>query len=195
MGGLSLLSGAAGGLGLVSGLMGLSGANSSADGTLLGGQIASQGALQAGQADRDAAYYKAAGLRQYAQAERAGGQRDFFNIQDKVKDMQSTLVARAAASGGGVTDPTVMALSDQIEERGSLAALTEMWKGQDRARGLVDSARGAEMSGDAALRGAELRSKGILLESESKASATKTAGWASLLNGGATMFDRFGKNR
>ncbi len=194
MGGLSLITAAAGGLNLASGVLGIQGANKSADGTLLGGQMAAEGARAAGKAERDSLYYKAAGLRQNAQSERAASQSDAFRVQDKTSDLQSTLRARAAASGGA-TDPTVLALSDQIETQGTLGALTEMWKGEDRARGLVDSARGAEMTGDAALTGSELRARGIIQESESKASATRTAGWASLLDKGSSMFDRFGKNR
>jgi hypothetical protein len=194
MAALSLFSAAAGGLNVGSGILGLVGANNSADGTLLGGKMAAEGALQAGQAERDSLYYKAAGLRQNAQSERVGGQSDMFNVQRKTNDLQSTLRARAAASGGA-TDPTVLALSDQIETQGTLDALTEMWKGEDRARGLVDQARGAEMSGDAALTGSQLRARGIVTEAESKAAATKTAGYANLLDKASSMFDRFGKGR
>jgi hypothetical protein len=193
MGGLSLFSGAAGGLGLASGALGLNGAYSSAEGTLLGGSIAAQGALDAGSAERTSAYYKAAGLRQSAQGERAGAQVDTNNLLLKRDNLQSTLRARAAASGGGVADPTVVALSDQVEKQGTLSALTEMWKGEDRARGLVDSARGAEMTGDAAYTAAGLRARGIQTEAQSKADAAVTSGWASLLDKGSSMFDRFGR--
>jgi hypothetical protein len=190
MGALSAISG---GLGLASGALGLSGAYSSAEGTLLGSSIAAQGALDAGNAERTAAYYKAAGLRQNAQAERAGSQVDTFNLLKKRDDLQSTLQARAAASGGGATDPTVLALSDQVEKQGTLSALTEMWKGEDRARGLVDQARGAEMTGDASYDAAGLRARGIQVEGQSKADAAITSGYANLLDKGSTMFDRFGK--
>lgn len=189
MGALSAISG---GLGLASGALGLFGAYKSADGTILGGNIASQGALAAGQAEHDADYYKAAGLRINAQGERAGAQSDAFNVQRKTADLQSTLRARAAADGGGVADPTVVALSDQLQTAGSLSALTEMWKGEDKARNLVDSARGAEMSGDAALTGASYKSAGILTEARSRADAAITSGYANLLDKGSTMFDRFG---
>jgi len=193
MSGLSAFAGLAGGLNAASGVLGLTGAYDSANGTLLGGSIAAQGALEAGAAERTAAYYKAAGLRQQAQAERAGGQSDAFALDRKTNDIQSTLRARAAASGGGVADPTVVALSDQIETQGTLGALTEMWKGQDRARGLVDQARGSEMTGDAAFTAAGLRARGIQTEAQSKADAQITSGWTSLLDKGSSMFDRFGK--
>ncbi len=170
----------------------MSGARSSAESSLLGGSIASEGALAAGRAARDAAYYRAAGLRQNAQEERAAGQRDAFGVQTKKTDLQSTLRARAAASGGA-TDPTVMALSDQIETAGSVGALTEMYKGENRARGLTDSARGEEMSGDAALTGAGYRSRGALVEAEGRATGSMYQGYASLLNGASSMFDRFGR--
>ncbi len=180
---------ASGVTGLASGFLGMAGAKSAAENSLLGGQIASQGALQAGQAAREAAYYRAAGLRQNAQEERAAGQRDMFNVQTKTKDIQSTLRARAAASGGGATDPTIMALQDQIETAGSVGALTEMYKGENRARGLVDSARGEEISGDAALTGANYRSQGA----KGRASGAMNSGYASLLSGASSMFDKFGK--
>lgn len=189
MSGLELLSA---GASAVSGVIGLTGAYDSANGTLLGGKIAAQGALDAGAAERTAAYYKAAGLRQSAQAERAGAQVDTFNVLRKRDDLQSTLQARAAASGGGA-DPTVVALADQIETQGTLSALTEMWKGEDRARGLNDQARGAEMTGDAAYEAAGLRAKGIQIEAQNKSDAAVTAGWSSLLDKGSSMFDRFGE--
>lgn len=178
--------------GIASAGVGLAGAYKTADSTLLGGSIASQGALAAGQAEHDADYYKAAGLRINAQAARASGQSDAINVERKTADLQSTLRARAAASGGGVTDPTVLALSDQVEKQGTLSALTEMWKGEDQARNLTDSATGAEMSGDAALKGAGYKAQGITIDAQSRADAGVTAGYANLLDKGSTMFDRFG---
>lgn len=190
---LAMVAGVVGGVtSLASGVIGMSGARSAAESSLLGGQLASQGALQAGVAARDAAYYRAAGLRQNAQEERAAGQRDAIGVQTKKKDLQSTLRAKAAASGGAA-DPTVMALSDQIETAGSVGALTEMYKGENRARGLVDSARGEEISGDAALTGAGYRAQGATIEAQGRATGSMYQGYASMLNGASSMFDRFGR--
>src|SRR5262249_40935198 len=63
----------------------------------------------------------------------------------------SKLQAQAAASGGGATDPTVVNLGERIAGRGELGALMETYKGESKARGLLDQAALARMSAAADL--------------------------------------------
>jgi hypothetical protein len=53
--------------------------------------------------------------------------------RDEVADVLSTLQARAAASGGGATNPTVFSLIKQITERGEEGAQSEIRAGRQRA--------------------------------------------------------------
>lgn len=51
--------------------------------------------------------------------------------------MHSRAVALAAASGGGVDDPTVVKLLGDINAEGEYRVMSRLWAGQDRAEGLL----------------------------------------------------------
>jgi hypothetical protein len=114
-----------------------------AAGTIMGGNAAAD----AGKAQQQAQYFKAAQEEQAAQESRAAV------ALDKDREgrlLQSTLQARAAAGGGGASDPTIVNLAGGIAGRSEFESLLEMYKGENRARGLEDSAVGSRLSGDAA---------------------------------------------
>ena len=118
----------------------------SAAGTLMGGNAAAQ----AGQSQKDAQYFKAAQEEQAAQESRAAAQRGSLDKARESRLLLSKLQANAAASGGGASDPTVLDLAGGIAGRGEYESLMEMYKGENRARGLEDQAIGSRLSGDAA---------------------------------------------
>jgi hypothetical protein len=118
-----------------------------AAGTLMGGDAAAD----AGKSQRDAQYFKAAQEEQAAQESRAAAQRVSLDKAREGRLLNSKLQARAAASGGGASDPTILDLAGGIAGRSEYESLLEMYKGENRARGLEDSAVGSRMSGDAAL--------------------------------------------
>lgn len=180
-----ILSGAAG-------LVGYQGAQDAANATLLGSQTAAAGAELQGEAARNAAVYRAAQLRRNAQLARAGAQGDAFEVQRQTDALQSTLRARAAASGGGVSDPTVVALAGQIAQRGALGALTSMFKGETEATGLEDTAKAAEYTGQAEYQGSQIKAAGLRAEGEMRAESQRKQGVETLLSAGSTMFGRFG---
>ena len=125
----------------------------SAAGTIAGGNAAAA----AGQSQQQALEFRAKQEDQAAQESRAVAQRQAIESRHKGELLQSTLQARAAAGGGGADDPTVLELGGNIAQRSEYDALFDMYKGENRARGLQDSAIGSRMSGDAAL--AEGRAK------------------------------------
>jgi hypothetical protein len=160
--------------------MGLVGSAVSGAGTILGGfgrasadEANAQGALYAGQTGQQGAYFKAAAQEQgglFAQQEaefqalqldqaagdaRAEAQRAAMEERHNAKLALSTLVARAASSGGG-TGGTVEKLASNIAERGEYQALLDVYTGENRARGLEDQATGARVSGAAAKYGADV---------------------------------------
>lgn len=118
----------------------------SAAGTLMGGSAAAA----AGQSAQQAQYFKAAQEEQAAQESRAASQRISLDKAREGRLLNSKLQANAAASGGGASDPTIVDLAQGIAGRSEYDSLLEMYKGENRGRGLEDSAIGSRLSGDAA---------------------------------------------
>lgn len=141
-------------------LAGMAGTASSMKQTRLAGALAQQGAAFEGQAAVDSANYRATQLRQQAQEARAGQQRVALETRRKGGLVQSTLRARAAASGAGATDQTVLGLGEQIAGRTEYESLLEMYKGENAARGMEDAANAAIYQGDVAKRGSEYKAAG-----------------------------------
>ena len=146
----------------------LAGASSAATaaGTIAGGRAAQQAGLFAQQA----ADFRAQQEDQAAQESRASAQRSAFDKQRQARLLQSKLQARAAASGGGADDPTILGLAGDIAGRGEYEAFLDLFKGENRARGLEDSAIASRMSGlasrtegDARRRAANLSAAGTII--------------------------------
>lgn len=118
----------------------------SAGGTLIGGAAAAD----AGASSQQASYFKAAQEDQAAQESRASSQRDSLEKGRQTQLALSTLQARSAAGGGSASDPGVLNLAGDISGRGEYQSLLDMYKGENRARGLEDQAIGSRLTGDAA---------------------------------------------
>ena len=140
------------------------GAGISAMGTIAAGNAAAQ----AGEAGQASQYYRAKQEEMAATESRASAQRSAFEQRRKGKFLLSTLQARAAASGGGADDETVLDLAGDIAGRSEYDALFDMYRGENRARGYQDAAVGSRMTGDAA------RAEGIAKKKASRLSAIGT---------------------
>lgn len=125
----------------------LVGGGLSAAGTIAGGGAAAA----AGRSGQQASYFRAAQEDQQAQESRAASQRDALEKNRQTGLLLSKLQANAAGSGGGASDPGVLTLAGDIAGKGEYQELMNMFKGENRARGLEDSAIGSRMTGDAAL--------------------------------------------
>lgn len=100
------------------------------------GQISSgNAAAAAGQSEQQASDYSALVLTQQAGQVRAVSQAKAINSNLQTAYVQSTVRARAAASGGSATDPTVVNLQGQIGARGQYSALAALYTGEEEARG------------------------------------------------------------
>lgn len=150
----------------------------SAAGTIAGGDAA----LAAGQSTQQAYEYRAKQEEQAAQESRASAQRVALDKQRQGRLLLSTLQARAAAGGGGAADPTILNLGGDIAGRSEYDALLEMYKGENRARGLEDSATASRMSGDAAL-----------AEGEAKRKASQLSAIGTIIGGAGSMFGTYSK--
>ncbi len=99
--------------------------------------------LQAGKAAQEAALARQAALehqakqaRQNAGQERAASQRASKEQRRQAQLVESRALAVAAASGAGAADPTVENILGGIGAEGEFRALSELFIGEERARGL-----------------------------------------------------------
>ena len=99
--------------------------------------------------------YEATQLRQDAIETRAAAQREAYEKRHVGKLALSTLIARAASSGGG-TGGNVTKLAERIAERSEYLALSEMFSGESRARRMEDQATATMISAAAKKYGANV---------------------------------------
>ena len=150
----------------------------SAAGTIAGGDAAAT----AGQSGKNAMEFRALQEEQAANESRAGGQRLALEKGREARFLQSKLQASAAASGGGATDPGILDLTGDIAARGEYESLFEMFKGENRARGLEDQAMGSRMTGEA-----------LLAEGEAKRRASRLSALGTILGSGGSMYGQYNK--
>lgn len=117
-------------------------------GSVLGGL----GAMQAGKAANVNAKFQAAQLEQQAGQERASSQRVALEERRRAKITASNAQAAAAASGGSATDPTVLNITGDIAKQGEYNALSALFEGEEKARGLGLQASSTRMEGKQAKR-------------------------------------------
>lgn len=151
--------------------------------------------LSAGKAEQQAANSRAAALEhqakqteQAAGQERAASQRASSEQRRQARLVESQAIARAAASGAGVADPTVENILGEIGQEGEFRALSELFIGEERARGLETQAAGNVFEA------AQQRTAGAvaLSSSRTKAFAQGLAGGTNLVPLSST---RTGKTR
>jgi hypothetical protein len=155
-----------------------------AGGTILSaaGQIQAGNAAAAyGQSQQQAANYSAAVLDTQAGQERASSQRSAEIIRRNATLANSAVTARAAASGGGVTNPTVTNIEGRIAGMGEYNALSALYSGEERARGEENQATLDRYTGQAELQAGK-----------AKQSASQIGAFASILSGGSSLYTKYG---
>ena len=73
------------------------------------------------------------------------------------------VTAIAAASGGGVENPTVLSLLEDTEAQGDYNTRAQLYSGSQRAEGLNLKAKSARMSGKAAQKGGYFSAAGNII--------------------------------
>jgi hypothetical protein len=116
--------------------------------------------------------FQAVQLDQNAGQSRAAGQREATEQRRQARLANSRL--RALAGGGGA-DPTIVRLSQDIAGEGELRALTAMYEGEERARGMETAATAKRMGGASAAQAGNIRSFGTIL------------------GGGSSLYDKYGQ--
>lgn len=157
--------------------------------TVAGTALSAKGARDAGAAERvagerrqAAAAFEAEQLRQKAGQEIAASQRAALEETRKADLVQSRAIALAAASGAGVSDPTVVSLLARNKGEGAYRAAVALYEGEDRARTLRLNAQTRDYEG-----------RGALEAGLAREAASRTAGTASMLRGASSLYDRYGR--
>lgn len=128
--------------------------------------------------------HQATQARQVAGQVRASSQRGAAEQRRLARFAESTALARAAASGAGAADPTVENILGDIGAEGEFRALSELFMGEERARGLETAAdlkifEGAQelIAGDFAEKmGRRIATQKLLAGAANVASAGTTGG-------------------
>jgi len=159
---------------VVSAGMTMAGSAVQAGGTLAGGNTARQAGLIGQQQEE----FKAKQLDMRAQESRAASQRSALDKRRETELLTSKLIARGGP--GASSDVGIVDLAGDIAQRGEFEALTEMYKGENRARGDEDAALGARLTGHA-----------LAWEGEQKKRASKTAALGTIIGGAGSAFKMF----
>ena len=117
---------------------------------LFGGLLKGFGAYQSGQASQAMADFEAKQLLMNANKAKAVAQRDAAEEVRQSELVQSRILAVAAASGGGASDPTVMRLIGKQAGEGAYRAALAIYKGDDKAQQLELAAKARKYEGDLA---------------------------------------------
>ncbi len=161
------LSGAAGGIGTIL--------------SLIGSMRSADSASAAGSNARAAADYEAAQLEQNAGQAQAAAQREAAIERRKTALLISRGLAVAAAGGGATTDPTVSRLLEDIAGEGDYRSSVAIYQGEEKARLQKMQAEARRMEG--------ANAEGM---GESRASAYRMAGFGAALQGGASLYTKYG---
>lgn len=94
------------------------------------------GTLMTGRSADDSAKAEAAQMRQQAGQERATSQRVAIERRREAELASSRARALAGASGASSDDVTMQNITSRISQQGEYNALTAMFEGEERARGL-----------------------------------------------------------
>lgn len=140
----------------------------------IGTAVSTLGTIQAGREAKAQADYQAKVQEAQADEAYASSQRDAAEKYRKGRIMLGDQRAAVAASGGDLTDPSVIDIMGDTEAEIDLAARTDIYKGDQQARGYNDAAINSRISG----------------KNAQKASYISAAG--SLFSGISSMYSRFG---
>ncbi len=132
--------------------------------------------IEYGETLRQAAQFEADQLREQSGDAIAAAQRRAWSEERQARYVASETLARAAASGGGASDPTVVNLIAKQAEEGAYRAQVALYDGNARARQLQRQALAREYEG------------------ASRKASAEGAGRASMLGAGATLVTGFAKD-
>lgn len=131
--------------------------------TAAGTIVAAQGARAKGKAAQAAAEFEAQQLDIKAKEEQAAAQREAQEARRRKEAALSELQAKSAASGFSATDPTSLALADEIARYGTMQEQMAMYGGASRRAGLESQAFASRFEGRAARQAARYDAASTIL--------------------------------
>lgn len=132
--------------------------------TAVGTAVGAAGTIAAGNQAKADSEFNAEQLTKQSNDARAAGSREMLRERRQKELVQSSLAARAAASGGDTTDPTIVNLAGGIEREGEIQALSAFSRGENVARGYEDQAAASIAKGKAAQRASIFKATSTILE-------------------------------
>ena len=145
---------------------------------------AGKAAVNEGKAIQASKEYEAQQMMVNAGQARATSQRKALAEQKRTRFVQSALQARAAASGGGALDPTIMDLTGDIAQEGDYRRRVALYEGDDATRVYQSGANLKRWEGEQAVRAGEVKRRSAGMG----AAATLLSGFAA-----ATAFGKWGE--
>lgn len=149
--------------------------------SFLGGEQSAAADELAAARKRAAADFTATQLRSRAGQVVAVAQRGAEEELRRARIVQSRGLAVAAASGGGVSDPTVVRMLGRVAGEGAYRAATVLYSGEE-------SARVMRMQADAANYEGEISAQA----SEAQAKAARLAGGGGLFKSAVSLYSKYG---
>jgi len=131
--------------------------------SVVGTALSAQGAKQQGQDIQQANIYQARQLEQNAGQAKASGQIEALNQGMQTSLMVSRARAIAAASGGGVSDPTVVNIMSRIAGEGAYRENVARYNGDTRAREMNMQAQSLRFGGQQAVNAGNINSAATLM--------------------------------
>ena len=128
----------------------------------LGTVMSVAGTMEEGREQKARFQYDQKVAAQQADEATAASQRDAMARYREGKHLLSQQQAAIAGSGGNLTDPSVMDVMGDTTERVTLAAQTDIYKGEQQARGYNDAAKVAGYNAESAMRAARIKAAGEL---------------------------------
>lgn len=132
-----------------------------------GTALSAYGSYAQGSAANAAAKSQALQYEAQAGAERAASQRAAIEERRKARIMSGNAVAAAAASGGGVSDPTVGKIIGDIAGEGQYRAMMRMYEGNQQSNNLLAQAQATREEGKAAKRAGTIQAISTLVSGAS----------------------------
>lgn len=157
---------------------------------IAGKVIAGVGTIVSGISANESAKYEAKQLDMKGAEERAAAQRDAAEQRTQTGRVTSRQQALAASSGFSATDDTILNLEGDTAQAGAYRAGMITYGGESRAAGLTAQAKGARMSGKAALIGSIISGTGQAVSGLSSLSKPKPNN--TILGGYSSMAGKYG---
>lgn len=178
----------------------LAGTAATAYGTLAAGKSAAeigmaeqQRASIEGANSRRAAEFEAGQLEAQGKAEQASSQREAFMLGRQKRVALSRLQAVGAGSGFTATDPTSLALADEIEEYGTLQEQMALYGGTSGRQSSELSASARRASGQAAYDSSIMAGNIARMSGEAQRKSSYMSAGGTILGGISTFGEKYGK--